>query len=214
MMRFVMGRPAISVEVQRQFWAQIRAGEIIDTAVVAVGVSKTVGWRWFREAGGVMPQQIPDRAAVSLRLTFAEREEIACRRAAGAGVREIARILRRSPSTVSRELLRGTRRPKTGYRATVAQALADARARRPKASLLRTRPRLGNYVVLQLQAKHSPEQISRRLPIDFPDDPPDACVPRDDLPVVVRAGQGCAEKRARHVPADRPRTTKAAPEAG
>jgi hypothetical protein len=28
----------------------IRAGDIIDGAAAAVGVSKTVGWRWFREA--------------------------------------------------------------------------------------------------------------------------------------------------------------------
>jgi IS30 family transposase len=38
-----MGRPAISVGVQRLFWAQIRGGEVIDDA--AVGVSKTIAWR-------------------------------------------------------------------------------------------------------------------------------------------------------------------------
>ena len=45
----------------------------------------------------------PDRARY---LSFAEREEIAILRAQGAGVREIARRLRRAPSTVSRELRR------------------------------------------------------------------------------------------------------------
>ena len=39
-------------------------------------------------------------------LSFAEREEIAILRAQGAGVRDIARRLRRAPSTVSRELRR------------------------------------------------------------------------------------------------------------
>ena len=39
-------------------------------------------------------------------LSFAEREEIAILRAQGAGVRDIARRLRRAPSTVSRELHR------------------------------------------------------------------------------------------------------------
>jgi IS30 family transposase len=166
-----LGRPAISIEIQQRFWANIRAGDIIDGAAAAVGVSKTVGWRWFREAGGVMPPPKCARADRTLRLLFAEREEVACRRAAGQGVRQIARALDRAPSTISRELARGTRRPKTGYRATVAQALADARARRPKTALLCAHPRLEGYVAQQLRCKHSPEQISRRLLIAFPDDP-------------------------------------------
>jgi IS30 family transposase len=39
-------------------------------------------------------------------LSFQEREEIALRRVQGAGIREIARELRRNPSTISRELRR------------------------------------------------------------------------------------------------------------
>ncbi|GAB2984528.1 hypothetical protein GCM10017788_40680 [Amycolatopsis acidiphila] len=167
----MLGRPAISVEVQRLFWERIRGGQIIDTAAATVGVSKTVGWRWFREAGGVMPPQRCEPVGRPARLSFADREEIACRRAASEGVRAIARAIGRSPSTISRELARGTRRPKTGYRATVAQALADKRARRPKIALLRRDTRLCAYVERQLVLKHSPEQISRRLLIDFPDDP-------------------------------------------
>jgi IS30 family transposase len=167
----VLGRPAISVEIQRLFWIRIRGGEVIESAAAVIGVSKTVGWRWFREAGGVMPPQWSRRSTGLTRLSFAEREEIACRRAAGESMRAIARALGRAPSTVSRELARGTRRPKTGYRATVAQALADKRARRPKLALLRGNVRLGTYVQQQLRLKHSPEQIGRRLLIDFPDDP-------------------------------------------
>nr|WP_123670712.1 IS30 family transposase [Actinocorallia herbida] len=118
-----------------------------------------------------MPPQWCECSTRSARLSFAEREEIACRQAADEGVRAIARAIGRSPSTVSRELARGTRRPKTGYRATVAQALADERSRRPKVALLRRNTRLGTHVERQLLLKHSPEQISRRLLIDFPDDP-------------------------------------------
>jgi IS30 family transposase len=166
-----MGRPAIWAEVQRLFWAQIRAGEVIEGAAVVAGVSKTVAWRWFRQAGGVIPEQSSGRGVdATTSLSFSEREEIACRRSAGDGIREIARGLGRSPSTISRELARGIRRPKTGYRATVAQALADSRARRPKVALLVAQPRLGDYVEQQLRFKHSPEQISRRLRVDFPDD--------------------------------------------
>jgi IS30 family transposase len=168
---FVLGRPAISVEIQRSFWERIRTGEVIEVAAATVGVSKTVAWRWFREAGGVMPPPRCDPSRRPARLSFADREEIACRRAGGEGIRAIARAIGRPPSTVSRELTRGTRRSKTGYRATVAQALADKRARRPKIALLRRDTRLRAYVERHLELKHSPEQISRRLLIDFPDDP-------------------------------------------
>ncbi|WP_369860294.1 helix-turn-helix domain-containing protein [Auritidibacter sp. NML100628] len=44
-------------------------------------------------------------------LTFAEREEIALCNAEGLGVRAIAKLLRRSPSTSSRELRRAPRHP-------------------------------------------------------------------------------------------------------
>ena len=50
-----MGRPALPVEVQRRFWVMVRAGSVPGDAADAIGVSRTVAWRWFREAGGVMP---------------------------------------------------------------------------------------------------------------------------------------------------------------
>ncbi len=55
-------------------------------------------------------------------LSFAEREEIALLRVRGHGVRDIARTLNRSPSTISRELRRNaaTRGGKLEYRATTA----------------------------------------------------------------------------------------------
>jgi len=168
------GRPGLPVEVRRRFWCGIRAGEVVEQAARVAGVSKTVAWRWFRKAGGVMPDAVPVVVPVagelSSRLSFAEREEISCRRAAGEGVREIARGVGRAPSTISRELSRGTVRVKTGYRASVAQARAEVRARRPKVSLLARHERLREHVQQQLHVKNSPEQISRRLVIDFPDD--------------------------------------------
>jgi IS30 family transposase len=157
--------------LQRLFWSRIRDGEILDDAARLVGVSKSVALRWFREAGGVMPDAAPLVALSPVRLTFAEREEISCRNAAGDGVRSIARALGRSPSTISRELVRGTVRRKTGYRASVAQARADTRGRRPKMALLARHGRLREHVQGQLHAKYSPEQISQRLMIDFLDDP-------------------------------------------
>jgi transposase, IS30 family len=166
------GRPAIPMAVQRKFWSSVRAGMVVAEAAASVGVSITVAWRWFRHVGGVMPEPSPaDKSLVGARrLSFQEREEISCRRAAGEGVRAIARDLGRSPSTVSRELRRGTVRRKSGYRASVAQALADQRARRPKARMLALDDRLREHVQNRLHAKDSPEQISRRLLLLFPDD--------------------------------------------
>jgi len=166
------GRPAHPVHVQRDFWAAVRSGMVVAEAAASVGVSKTVAWRWFRHVGGVMPDPFPadESSALVRRLSFREREEIACRRAAGHGVRAIARDLSRSPSTVSRELRRGTVRRKSGYRASVAQALADQRSRRPKAHRLALDDRLREHVQNRLHAKDSPEQISRRLFVLFPDD--------------------------------------------
>src|SRR5450631_151213 len=87
-------------------------------------------------------------------LSFAEREEIAILRASGCGVREIARQLGRSPSTVSRELRRNaaTRSGGFAYRASTAQWHADRRARRPKPAKLATNPELRRYVQDRLSA--------------------------------------------------------------
>jgi len=86
------------------------------------------------------------------------------------GVREIARRLGRSPSTISRDLRRdglGRR----GYRASTAQADAERLARRPKVSKLAECGRLQAEVQARLKKKDSPEQISNRLVLDFADDP-------------------------------------------
>lgn len=81
-------------------------------------------------------------------LSFAEREEIALSRARKVGVREIARRLGRSPSTISRELRRNasTRTYDVEYRATVAQWHAERRARRPKVAKLAANQQLREYV--------------------------------------------------------------------
>jgi IS30 family transposase len=81
-------------------------------------------------------------------LSFVEREETAVLHARGCGVREIARRLGRSPSTISRELRRNaaTRGGGLEYRATTAQWHADRRARRPKVAKLATNNALRQYV--------------------------------------------------------------------
>src|SRR3954447_26137721 len=204
----VGGRPAIPVAVQREFWAAIRSGMVVGEAAARVGVSITVGWRWFRQVGGVMPPDFSSfpHPVTARRLTLAEREEIACCRAAGEGVCAISRALGRSASTVSRELQRGTVRRKSGYRASVAQALADQRSRRPKQRKLEVDTRLREHVQDRLHAKDSAEQISHRLLIDYPDDEAMRNLTRDDLPQPVRAGPWRPTSGTGDVPAYRAST--------
>jgi len=197
------GRPPVGRREHRQrFWAAVARGLGSEAAGVEAGVSPAVGVRWFREGGG-MPTV--SQAPLSGRyLSFAEREEIAVLRAQRQGVREIARQLGRSPSTISRELRRNaaTRGGRLDYRASTAQWYADLRARRPKPAKLAVNAQLRRYVQDRLSGavqrpdgcvvagpevrwvgrRHgrrrdrrwgkawSPEQISHRLRLDFPDD--------------------------------------------
>ena len=197
------GRPSTARREDRvRFWEAVAAGISSDDASGEAGVSPAVGTRWFREAGGMPPISL---VPVSGRyLSFNEREEIAILNAQDVGVREIARRLGRSPSTISRELRRNasTRSNQLMYRASTAQWQAERRASRPKVSKLAANDRLREYVQDRLSGtiarpdgelvpgpdvrfigrRHSrradrrwakawsPEQISNRLRVDFPDD--------------------------------------------
>ena len=100
------GRPPLGRREHRQrFWEEVARGLSSEESAVAAGVSPAVGARWFRQCGGMPPFSL--RPLSGRYLSFVEREEIAVLQARGCGVREIARQLRRSSSTISREL-RGT----------------------------------------------------------------------------------------------------------
>jgi IS30 family transposase len=141
------GRPSTARREDRvRFWEAIARGLSSEDAAGEAGVSQPVGSRWFRQAGGMPPICL---APVSERyLSFAEREEIAILNAQYVGVREIARRLGRSPSTISRELRRNasTRSHGVVYRATTAQWHSDRRAGRPKVSKLAKNDELRRYV--------------------------------------------------------------------
>src|SRR5438046_9526013 len=89
------GRPSVARREDRQrFWREIAAGCSSEEAAAAAGVSQAVGSRWFHEGGGLPPLSL--RPTSGRYLSFGEPEEIALLRAGGAGVREVARRLRRS----------------------------------------------------------------------------------------------------------------------
>jgi len=126
------GKPSLRRDVERLFWHEIARGLSSEDAALAVGASQAAGSRWFRERGGMPTFMLASLSGRYLR--FEEREEIALLRAQGAGVREIARRLDRSPSTISRELRRNaaTRGGKLEYRASVAQWKAELMASSPE----------------------------------------------------------------------------------
>src|SRR5690606_21759133 len=145
--------PAWRREQRRTFWGLIAEGVSSEQAALSVGVSQPVGSRWFREAGGMR-----DVSSVPLSgryLSLDEREEIALMRVRRTGVREIARRLCRSSSTISRELRRNvaSRGGQLDYRATAAQWHADRRAKRPKTAKLAANDLLRQYVQDRLDGR-------------------------------------------------------------
>jgi IS30 family transposase len=197
------GRPGIAWREDRvKFWDAIARGLKSDEAGVEAGVSSPVAYRWFKHAGGVNPCLPPTTSGRYL--SFSEREDIAIWHAQKIGVREMARRLKRNPSTISRELLRNasSRSYPPTYKASTAQWHAERRARRPKVAKLATNNVLREYVQERLSGVErtpngrlvgppgpkwngrgkphradrrwvkawSPEQISKRLRVDFPND--------------------------------------------
>lgn len=102
------------------------------------------------------------------RLTLADREEISVGMGRGETFSAIATRLGRAVSSVSREVAANGGRD--GYRAWRAHRRAHERARRPKTPRLAD-GRLAGQVTQWLKQWWSPEEISRRLRIEFPDDP-------------------------------------------
>jgi transposase, IS30 family len=104
----------------------------------------------------------------SARLSMAEREEIRAGIERGESFTAIARVVGRSVSTISREVTNNGGRH--DYRAWEAHCRADRPARRPKVAKLVDGPLL-DKVTEWLEEWWSPEEISRRLRLEFPDDP-------------------------------------------
>lgn len=102
-------------------------------------------------------------------LTLADRERIADLDRAGWSQRAIGRDLGRHASTIKREL--DHHRDGQGtYGAYAAQRRAAARRARPKPAKLACPGPLRDYVAQGLEEQWSPEQISRRLVQEHPDD--------------------------------------------
>lgn len=109
----------------------------------------------LRENGGIKPRPISRNKQ---HLTLEEREEIRVALSAKMSLRAIARMLKRSPSTISREVARN--RGRRYYKAVDADNRAKRMAKRPKLGVLELNPKLRQMVMSKLELKWSPEQIS------------------------------------------------------
>jgi IS30 family transposase len=147
------------------------------------------GRSWFADAGGVKPKFPEEGPRKRPRLTLGERVIIDVGVKMGKSIRKIAEELGRAASTVMREIERnafcygryreryrfgapkkGGRDAKPRYNAAGAQARAQQRACRAKPGKLAVNETLHDEVQTRLLEKYSPEQIARRLQLDFPDD--------------------------------------------
>ena len=91
----------------------------------------------LRESGGIKPT--PRKRNIQ-HLTAIEREEIRVALSAKMSLRTIARMLNRSPSTISREVARN--RERRYYKAVDADNRAKRMAKRPKLGALELNPEL------------------------------------------------------------------------
>lgn len=119
----------------------------------------------LKETGGIRP---PPRRRSARALTLADREAISRGVVSGESIRSIAHVLKRAPSTVSRELRRSGGRHR--YRASAADEAAWERARRPKRCKLVKNRALARIVAMKLTLAWSPRQIAGWLKRTYPHD--------------------------------------------
>lgn len=155
----------LSAEDVKRLWNQWRRGDSI--ADIARGLSREPATvRWVLKArGGISP---PERRRSERTLSLAERETLSRGLVQGHSLRQIARDLGRSASTISREVKRHG--GPEHYRAERADARAWQNALRPKACALARQRRLRSAVAGKLKRNWSPEQIARWLKLAYPDD--------------------------------------------
>lgn len=162
-----MGRKPKPAEVRSRFFTARASGASLRQAAAAAGVSRTTGHYWLAQSGGVRPRVTKPRPR--LRLSVEERESISRGLAQRKTLTAIAAEVGRAVSTGSREVARNS--GPDGYRAARADRLAITRTSRPRPGKRADAPELRRYVEQWLALHWSPQQISRRLTLEFPGDP-------------------------------------------
>jgi transposase, IS30 family len=178
-------RSAVPLAVRRQFFDLVCTGTPVFHAERQLGMSRNVGWNWWRNAGAMQlrkgrhrdgegtggladPGDLNRAGGRGHRLSFDERITIMRGLDAGRSCAEIGAELGRDRTVIWREVARN-RNPDGDYHARMAHARATRKARRPKAFKL-----VNNPVCASIEAwmddGWSPKLIAQMLARDHPDD--------------------------------------------
>jgi len=187
--RWQRGPVPMPAQVRSDLLARWRAGATWVQLQDEFDCSHQMVWTVVRDAGGMAPVW-PKRSLKHLSLE--DREEISRGLIVEESFASIGRRLGRSTSTVAREVHRNGGRD--SYRAARADRDTCQRARRPKATKLDQHPALRLYVENGLEAHWSPQEISGRLALEFPDDDSMRVVPETIYQALFVQGRGGLNK--------------------
>jgi len=148
-------RRGFSAAERSELWDRWQRGESLRSIGRVFGKPSSSIYFQLAPHGGIRPRP---RRRSRLALTLSEHEEISRGIVAQRSIRSMARLLSRSPSTVSREVHRNGGYDR--YRAAAADAEAWVRSRRPKRCKLANSPWLRQVVSRKLRLNWSPEQIA------------------------------------------------------
>jgi len=148
-----------------EMWDRWQRGESMSSIGRRFDRASSSVFPHLARTGGIRP---PARIRSRLALTMIEREEVSRGLAAKRSFRAIARTLKRSPSTISREVHRNGGRQ--AYRAARSDQRAWDCAKRPKSCKLSFNAPLCHWISRKLRLKWSPEQIAGWLKREHPDE--------------------------------------------
>jgi IS30 family transposase len=157
-------RVYFSAEQRADIWDRWQRGESMSSIGRLFERESSSIYSILQPSGGIRP---PTRTRARVALSLSEREEISRGVASQQSLRCMARRLKRSPSTISREIHRNG--GYDDYRAAVADQAAWDRAHRPKRCKLARHRALAKVVAAKLQQQWSPQQIGGWLKRAYPD---------------------------------------------
>ncbi len=146
-------------------WDRWQKGESLQTIAQLFNRNHSSVAGVLSRTGGIRP---PKRTRSEIVLSLSEREEISRGVVAGHSIRSIAAALRRSPSTMYREIKRNG--GQQYYRANEADQAAWNRAQRPKICKLVQNRKLARMVAIKLKQLWSPVQIAGWLKRTYSND--------------------------------------------
>lgn len=159
-----MSENRLTMAQEAELWRRRKAGERLGEIARSLGQPYDTLYGRIASRGGCAPVERRRHLRV---LSLQEREEISRGLSARCSIRQIARLLGRSASSISREV---RRQGAQDYRALEADRRAWQRARRPKPCRLSLCRKLRAVVASKLGEEWSPKQIARWLPKAFSHD--------------------------------------------